>query len=74
MTLMNCKECGKLVIRSQTDYCTECQSLQDHRFFQVRNYLRVHPSSTVWEVAQKTGIPLNKILELNKEQYITFGS
>jgi hypothetical protein len=45
---------------------------RDKSFFKLRNYLRENPTSTVWEVHQKTGIPLAQILQLNKEDYFSF--
>jgi hypothetical protein len=72
MTLINCKECGNLVLKNKTDYCPNCQAERDNTFSKVRNYLRVNPQSTVWEISQKTGVPLAQILQFNKEEYYTF--
>jgi hypothetical protein len=72
MPLINCKQCGVLVLNAKTDYCHDCQVERDNCFFTMRNYLRKNPKSTVWEVHEKTGIPLSQILQLNKEAYFSF--
>jgi uncharacterized membrane protein YvbJ len=72
MALINCKECGSLVVKNKTDFCAQCQSENELYFSQMRQYLRKHPQCTVWEMSQKTGIPLAKILKLNKAEYFTF--
>lgn len=73
MTLANCKHCGELFIKSKTEYCGSCQSIQDRYYMQVREYLRSHPKSTVMDIHNHTGIPISKLLELGKEDYIPFG-
>jgi hypothetical protein len=72
MSLINCKQCGSLVLKIKTDYCQGCQTDRDNSFFKLRNYLRENPKCTVWEVHQKTGIPLAQILQFNKEAYFSF--
>jgi uncharacterized OB-fold protein len=72
MPLINCKQCGNLVLRTKSDYCPECQLERDKCLFKVRNYIKVNPQSTVWEIHEKTGIPLAQILQFNKEEYFIF--
>jgi predicted Zn-ribbon and HTH transcriptional regulator len=72
MSLINCKQCGVLVLKIKTDYCPECQSERDNCFFELRNYLRINPKCTVWEAHQKTGISLAQLLQFNKEAYFSF--
>lgn len=72
MTLANCKDCGGLFLKTRSLYCPRCQQAQDSLYVQVRSYLRANPRSTVIEVHKKTGIPISKLLELGKEDYIPF--
>lgn len=73
MTLANCKHCGGLFLKTQTGYCPECQKIHDRLFMQVRDFLRSNPKSTVMDVHEKTGIPISKLLEIGKEDYVPFG-
>jgi len=72
MTLANCKHCGELYLRNKTGYCPGCQKVHDRLYMQVREYLRTNPKSTVMDVHERTGIPLSKLLELGKEEYVPF--
>jgi hypothetical protein len=72
MTLANCNHCGQLFLRSKSGYCSKCQATQDRMYMQVRDYLRVNPKSTVMDIHAETGIPVSKLLEIGKEEYIPF--
>jgi hypothetical protein len=72
MTLANCKHCGELFVKNRTRFCSSCQPVYDRLYMQVRDFLRVNPRSTVMDVHEKTGIPVSKILEIGKEEYIPF--
>lgn len=72
MTLANCKQCGQLFLKSKSGYCNKCQPTQDRMYLQVRDDLRIHPGSTVLDVHLRTGIPVSKLLEIGKEEYIPF--
>jgi hypothetical protein len=72
MTLANCKHCGGLFLKNRTGYCISCQSVHDRMYMQVRDFLRVNPKSTVMDIHAKTGIPVSKLLEIGKEEYIPF--
>lgn len=73
MSLCNCKDCGQLYLRSKSEYCPECQAIHDEYYFTVRNFLISNPKSTVLDIHEKTGIPIAKLLELKKQDYIPFG-
>lgn len=72
MTLDNCKECGQLFIKARSSYCPACQKVHDRYYTEVRSYLRANPRSTIIDVHEKTGIPISKLLEMGREDYIPF--
>lgn len=72
MTLHNCNHCGQLYLRSKSPYCQGCQMLHDEYYLQIRNYLKSNPKSTIRELHDHTGIPMAKLLEFQKDDYIPF--
>ncbi|WP_409342270.1 hypothetical protein [Paenibacillus sp. MBLB4367] len=73
MTLGNCKRCGTLYLQTRTPYCSDCQTVQNEMYIQVRDYVKRNPKSTMLDIHENTGIPIAKLLELNKEDYVPFG-
>jgi hypothetical protein len=73
MSLSNCKQCGGLYIRLKSSYCEKCQKEQDQYYFKLRDFMKLNPNSSVMDAHQRTGIPLSKLLELRKEEYVPFG-
>lgn len=71
-TLANCKDCGGLYLKTRSCYCPDCQKEHDHLYTRVRTYLRANPRSTVADVHEQTGIPMSKLLQMGKEDYIPF--
>ncbi|WNQ12589.1 hypothetical protein MJA45_06045 [Paenibacillus aurantius] len=74
MALSNCKQCGKLFLRQKSAYCRDCQAANDEYYFELRRYIKAHPNSTMLEIHEKTGIPLAKLLELQRQDYAPFGA
>ncbi|MDF2924047.1 MAG: hypothetical protein K0R57_2961 [Paenibacillaceae bacterium] len=72
MELANCKHCGGLFLMNKSGYCSRCQTTHDRIYMRVRDDLRVHPKSTVMDVHVRTGIPVSKLLEIRREDYIPF--
>lgn len=72
MNLSNCKTCGVLMIGRKSDSCETCQKKKDECYMSVRNYLRIHPSSTLIDVHRETGIALPVLLEIMKSDYAPF--
>lgn len=73
MSLQNCKSCGALYVKAKSSYCSQCQSIQDSVYMQVRDYVKRNPNSTVLDIHMHTGIPIAKLLELNQESFVPFG-
>ena len=72
MSLKNCKQCGKLYIQDRSPYCMDCKKVQDELYLQVREFLKHNSGCTVLDVHLQTGIPIAKLLELQKEAYSPF--
>ncbi len=39
---------------------------------EVRQFLRTNPNSTVLDIHQQTGIPIAKLLEMRKDDFVPF--
>ncbi|MBO9605409.1 MAG: hypothetical protein J7639_05635 [Paenibacillaceae bacterium] len=72
MSISNCKQCHRLYIRQQSFYCDSCRQTQDRHFMEVRQFLRTNPNSTVLDIHQQTGIPIAKLLEMRKDDFVPF--
>lgn len=70
--LSNCKHCGQLFVRQKTEYCRACQAINDSYYFRMREYVKQNPRSTVMDIHRETGIPMSKVLELQKQDYAPF--
>lgn len=73
MSLSNCKACGILFISHRSPYCDSCQKDQNQYYFKLRDYMKTNPRASMMEAHQHTGIPISKLLELRKEDYVPFG-
>lgn len=68
----NCEKCGgSMEFKGVGEYkCTECQHVMYDDYGKVRNYLETHAGATQSEVAEVTGVSINKIRQLLKEEKI----
>jgi hypothetical protein len=68
VSLVNCKQCGKLHLqKSSSLYCTDCLGPNNQLSRDIRNYLKAHPQATVMDVHREMGVPLEKVLEYQRE-------
>jgi hypothetical protein len=70
MSLENCKQCGKIYLMDRLLYCEACRQEQEQLFYRVRDYVKQNPNCTLLDVHIQTGIPIAKILEIQKEMKI----
>ncbi|MCD1259851.1 hypothetical protein B5M42_013510 [Paenibacillus athensensis] len=70
MGLNNCKLCGKLHLKGASDYCQGCQKEQAATYRMVREFVKSHPSSTLLDVHLHTGVPISRLLDMQKESYL----
>lgn len=61
MPLANCKECGKLFLKTSSDICPECQKKEEEDFNRVKEYLKENPTSSISEIMEATGVSEAKI-------------
>jgi flagellar operon protein (TIGR03826 family) len=71
MALANCKKCGRLYNRINSEWCPSCLKEEDEMFFQVRDYLKEHRRATAYEVSEGTGIDLSIIYKFIREGRIS---
>lgn len=72
MSLGNCKNCGKLYLMERSLYCEDCTKEQEELYRTARDYLKLNPNSTILDIHLKTGIPIVKLLEMKKKDYLSF--
>lgn len=74
MALLNCIRCGKLFVQDKlaVDTCPACFVLQEQEFQLCKAYLREHPTTTIQELSENTGIPLSRMMYWIKEGRIHF--
>lgn len=67
--LKSCKKCGKMFSADNDyEYCKKCRlDVEDH-FKIVREYVYDHPSATVTEVADGTGVSKKEILKYLRDE------
>lgn len=73
VSLINCKDCGKLQLKQSWSsiYCTDCLQKQAKLSSTIRGFLKTNPNATVMDVHLGTGIPLGKLLDYQREQSYT---
>lgn len=69
MSLGNCVRCGKLFAhhRASAMACTNCYTLHESEFLLSKDYLRDHPTASLDELSQQTGIPRHRLLDWIRE-------
>ncbi|KIL42430.1 hypothetical protein SD70_00445 [Gordoniibacillus kamchatkensis] len=70
MSLVNCKDCGKLQLKESwsREYCADCLQKRTKLSITIRGFLETHPKATILDVHRGTGIPLGKLLDYQREQ------
>lgn len=66
MALANCKQCGALFLQVKSAYCVECENKYNEYYMQIRDYLKKHPQSTIWDLHEELGISLSILQYLLK--------
>lgn len=64
MGIMNCLNCGKVILETRIDLCKDCLREQEKDFRRVKDYLLAHPRASLMEVIQRTGVSLKTVKEL----------
>lgn len=68
MSLINCKDCGKLHVQANASQtCSVCWKARAEWSKTLRTYLASNPNKSVLDVHRELGIPLVKLLEFQKE-------
>jgi|FaiFalDrversion2_1042247.scaffolds.fasta_scaffold00719_4 uncharacterized protein with von Willebrand factor type A (vWA) domain len=67
MPAVNCPRCGRLVAFLLGGRCPACVEEEHAQLQQLRAYLNEHGPLPAEEIAQKTGIPLDRILRWLRE-------
>lgn len=62
MAFENCPVCGKLFEKhSFYEVCSDCFLKNQNDFSKVRDYLYANPNKNILEIANATGVSINKI-------------
>jgi phage FluMu protein Com len=66
MSIINCLDCGKLMISKYTEkLCPDCELIQKERVYIIKAYIYNNPRATRMDVYLETGIPLRIIDRLS---------
>ena len=64
MALTNCKICGKIFDSlSGKKVCPDCSASEEQEYLKVRTYVKDNPKASINDVAEATGVSLEKISE-----------
>lgn len=74
MSLINCKECGKVCVASLSEQCAACQQKTRQAEVRVAEYLEHHQNSTLEEIHQATGVQRHIIMQMIRKGHISEGS
>jgi flagellar operon protein (TIGR03826 family) len=66
-SLRNCPECGRIFGYLGRNLCPECIDKEEKEFQAVRKYVRDHPGSGVFDVAEAIDIDEEKILQFLRD-------
>jgi hypothetical protein len=70
MSLENCKQCGILYVMDQSAYCEKCNIQEEEIYRAVRYYVKQNPKSTLLDVHLQTGVPISKLLDMQKRNIL----
>lgn len=72
--LRNCVRCGRLFGYIGRPICSYCVEEEEDEFKKVKEYLYDNPGSTVFEVADATGVSEEKIMRFLREERLQISS
>ena len=67
MEMANCLRCKKLFSKFSVPICEECVKKDEELFQTVKEFLTVHPKSTILKISQETGATHKKITDWLRE-------
>ena len=67
MGVINCMDCGKVILKKYLDLCNTCMESQKKDLIIIKEYLVTHKSANVMEVIENTGLSLTRIREVTRE-------
>ncbi len=67
MGVINCSDCGLVILKKYIDLCNDCIKLQRDDLTKIKEYLVIHRNASVIDVMHNTGLTLNRIRELTRE-------
>ena len=71
MSLMNCKDCGNIMVENPSGLCPECLRLDVEAEDKVAEFLRETAKASIDEISQATGVKAKIILRMIKRGRIT---
>jgi predicted dinucleotide-utilizing enzyme len=69
MSLVNCGQCGKLIVENQLrlNLCEDCFAVQEAEFAKIKETLRRRPNANIMQLSESTGISPAKIMHWIRE-------
>lgn len=64
MNLINCTDCGRLLVSSFEKQCRSCMQLYLEDTLKIKHFLSANPKASMMDVYRQTGVPLKRIREL----------
>lgn len=71
MSIANCSICGRLFAGAQGGVCPDCLRQQEEEFDEIRRLLQLEPGLSAEEVANRTGVKLERILQFLRQGRLT---
>lgn len=68
--LDNCKNCGKLFVRTNSEVCSDCRKEEEKKFQIVYDFMkkRINRQATVQQIVEGTGVEEELIIKFVKEK------
>lgn len=65
MELINCVNCGRLMLRKTAHLCADCLIIRQEDIRKIKAFLAEHPGASIMEVQRMTGVAIKTILEIS---------
>jgi RNA polymerase subunit RPABC4/transcription elongation factor Spt4 len=65
--IRNCRRCGRIMIYVGIPICEKCLKKEEEYYDIVRRYLDEHPRSSVREIGDATGVPVEVIMKFVRQ-------
>lgn len=71
MTLVNCRNCGKLTLNRFDGYCPDCSDEREALIARIKDFLLSNREAGISDIVKHTDIPSRLVLEFVQEGRIS---